>query len=299
MASNLWKRITAALDPTPDAESYRYDYDEEARLPQVMEEVLIEVEPVFSRPSWNETLDSNVPLFEDCAQDLLMDTASFRAIEHRLNVELGHLNAKLAQEVRYVDMDLVYDPQEQKFAVVGQFERHAPFDVFFSGRVVETDRPLSAIYAHFRPCDSHNPKMVTLNRVINNDERYPYRIADGYIVTPSTLTLLLKYAIRRLDGDQLLEPNGEMPTRWPRGFGSAALMFDLMRHSTAWREACAHVMTRHCNEFYRVPADLALALQEHLRLQQDPYYASSFSIALEFEPHRASNVYAKLTACYF
>ena len=299
MASALWKRLTAALDPTPSDDSY--DYDEEARLPQVMPEVHIEVDAPLAPPfRWHEALEGNVPLFEDCVQDLLLDMASFRAIERRLNTKLAHLNARLAQEIRAVDMDLCYEPEQRKFFALSEFEKHAPFSVFFSEHVVEVEAPLGAIYARFRLGETSEIKTVTLNKAINNNKAYPYRLADGYVVRPSALTLLLKFAIRHLDGDQLLEPIGEIPfVRWHRNFGLVALMFDLMRSSKAWREPCARVMTRHCTEFYRVPPDLARALQAHLRLQQDSYFSSNFNIALEFEPSYSGSIHAKLTAWYF
>jgi hypothetical protein len=300
MASTLWKRLTAALDPTPSDDSY--DYDEEARLPQVMPEVHIQVDAPLAPPfNWHEALEGSVARFEDCVHDLLLDIASFRAIEDRLNTGLAHLNARIAREIRAIDMDLCYEPEQRKFFALGEFEKHAPFSIFFSGHVVEVEAPLSAVYAHFRLGDTHEIKTVTLNKAINNTAAYPYRLVDGYVVRHSALTLLLKFAIRHLDGDQLLEPIGESLAfvRWPRNFGLVALMFDLMRYSKVWREPCARVMTRHCNEFYRVPPDLARALQAHLRLQQDSYFGSNFNIALEFEPSYSGSIHAKLTACYF
>jgi hypothetical protein len=299
-AKRLWERLTSALGPSGDSSSDDDD-DGHPLLPTVVLDVAADDDEESNRGAYSvrDTLLSpdHVMLLEDCAQDLLMETASFREVERRLNAALAPLAKALAREVHCVDMELIYDGEQKTFFVASDFDRrHAPFDVFFADHAVATEAPLAAAFAEFRMGDLPPLKTVALNGLLDGD-----RIADGNPVRPSTLTLLLKYALRYLDADQLIEPLQDV-ARWPRHFGTAALLFDCMRSHRDRREACAEVLVRHCNAYYRLPAGLARALLAHARLQKDPYDASNFKIALDFEGESeiaAVHPSAVLTACYF
>jgi hypothetical protein len=309
-AKQLWDRLTSALSPGLSDDS---DLDEEARLPTAASEALLDVAPERDTGVRDALMSfDHILLFEDCAQDLLMETTSFREAERRLNSALEPLSKALSREIHFVDMELCYDHETRTFFVARDFERHAPFDVFFAGSILETDAPIAAAFAEFRTGAAPPLKTVTLNSVADDDgQTFPYRTADGYLVRPSTLTLLLKYGLRYLDIDELVEPPSESGgeggafARWPRTFGVTALLFDYMRGKKDRRRACAQVLSRHCNAYYRLPAALANALLAHLRPQKDPYYAANFKICLDFEVLGDTSVVATLnpsavlTACYF
>ena len=309
-AKQLWDRLTSALSPGLSDDS---DLDEEARLPTVASEALLDVAPDGGGGGVRDALMSfdHILLFEDCAQDLLMETTSFREAERRLNHALEPLSKALSREVHFVDMELCYDYETRSFFVARDFERHAPFDVFFAGSILETDAPIAAAFAEFRIDGGEGAaaaplKTVTLNSP-TGDEAFPYRTADGNLVRPSTLTLLLKYGLRYLDADKLCESESESEgsafARWPRTFAVTALLFDYMRSNKDRRKDCAQVLARHCNAHYRLPAALARALLAHLRPQKEPYHAANFRIGLDFEvigdAVATLNPSAVLTACYF
>lgn len=306
-AKQLWNRLTSALSPGLSDDS---DLDEEARMPTTASDALLDVAPDGGGSGVRDALLSfdHILLFEDCAQDLLMETTSFREAERRLNHALEPLSKALSREVHFVNMALCYDYETRSFFATDDFERHAPFDVFFAGSILETDAPIAAAFAEFRIDGSTAAapplKTVTLNSP-TGDEAFPYRTADGNLVRPSTLTLLLKYGLRYLDADQLRESESEGSAfaRWPRTFDVTALLFDYMRSNKDRRKDCAQVLARHCNAYYRLPAALARALLAHLRPQKEPYHAANFRIGLDFEvigdAAATLNPSAVLTACYF
>jgi len=290
MAASIWKRITAVLDPGQQSDS---DSDDEERssLPVTRPDDEVAISFATRDILLN---DGFKQLLETCAHDVLVDAMSFQEIERIVNIALAPRAKDIAGEIRRVEMQLFHD--SETMSVAQDFYAHAPFDVFFKGDAIEAEGAVSAIYADFCVQDTLL-KRITLNQV--SEHAYPYRVADPFPVRPSTLTLFLKYAIRFLDGDQLLEPVGAPEiVRWPRTLGLTALIFDFMRSSMPDRRACATILAGHCNTHYRVPLELSAKLLDHMRAQKNPYYSSDFKIRLEFDSAPVG-VSGTLIAWYF
>lgn len=286
MALAMWRQLTGTLD-TRLLPLNTEDTDEEGGG---RDDVAFSI-PSLSFSSRDTFLQfAHVGFFEDCIHDYLRGSQSFRDTENALDNAVSLYMPDLENEIQAVTAEFV---QENDVLVMArEFDKMtAPFDIFFTSEGVYSDISVGAIYADFRAA-GRSIKKVTLNRV---SDSLPYFVSDEYPIKPSTLTYLLKYAIRFMDGLGVAETS---LVKWPRNFCTTALIVDYMRSEKRDRMACAAVLTTHCSHSYRVPRDLAFSLLAHLSFLRTPYQSSEFKIVLEFEPSFA-NITGTVTACYF
>lgn len=234
-------------------------------------------------------------VFEDILHKYHIKIESFKNIESELNGLFRQVSETLEDEVKTDHIPLYYD--NGVLALTKEFTG-VPFYYYLYQHGLEIETRLSAIEAKF-----YNKEHLTKTTTLNNfkEDGLPFFVADSHPVMPSDLTLLLKYAIKYLDTSGMTVDENSEFMLWKRDFQTMALMLDFIRQHKDYRSQVVDIIVNHCNDYYKIPKDIAAALCAHMAEQNTPYHSSEFKIRLNFIPDsvQVDTVSGSLTVFYF
>lgn len=237
-------------------------------------------------------------IFEEKLHMYLIKVDSFKGVESELNAMLAPLSNNLEEEVKTDVIPLNFDGSNSLLLTKDFDLDSQPFHYFLTHHGIELETRLSAIEVGYF-YKKNEIKTTMLNDL--KCEELPYIIVDSHPVMPSTLTMFLKYAIRHLDESKLTFCDNSEFVFWERNFQTMALMFDFIRQHRDYRQQVVGLIINHCNDFYKVPRDIAAALIVHVSERKHPYVSSDFKIELDFFPNdtSVSALAASLSVLYF
>ena len=282
----LWGKIKNAID-----ENER----EHQRMLEITDPEETTIVPIYNRDYLLQF--DHLVLFEDILHKYHIKIASFKNVEGELNNLFSQVADNLEDEIKTDIIPLHYE--NNTLMLTKEFDvSAAPFHYFLSHHGLELETRLSAIELRYSHKDTI-VKTTMLNEL--RDDEMPFFILDGHPVMPSNLTLFLKYALRYLDESKLTFNEEEEYMLWERNFQSMAMMFDFIRQHKDYRSQIVDVIINHCNEYYKIPKDIAAALRVHVTEQKVPYHSSDFKIHLDFVPPSTpvNALSGSLTVLYF
>lgn len=247
-----------------------------------------------SEPFGTEYLD----LFDRHINDYVIRSKSFHEVEDSLNKEFEQLKTAMFDQIWEYDIPLAFDAESDSFVATKEFPfESAPFAVHLLDWGIEVVEHFDSISLQVT-CDTRNVKNIFLNRI--SHEEFPYFIMESYPTIPSTLTVMLKYAIKEFKQGDLDSTEIESRVIWNRDFRTMSLIFDFMRETRKHMRELAFIITNHHHAFYLIPKAIADELVEYLDFSIRPYRRPDFKITLEaFSKKKIPTASGSLRTYYF